>query len=125
MGYGDRSTYPSCIANRASVVPSMTPAMVDNRWYNSSIVIADYDGDKGRTLGQISARKASANASIELAFPAGPIEIDDACIHPPSLSAALALPPPSEQSVPRSGPAATQNMFQSGTPYGGVRANAR
>jgi hypothetical protein len=50
----------------------LVPAdMVDHRWYNSSTVFADYDGDANRTLGQISARKASANARIELAFAAG------------------------------------------------------
>ena len=42
--------------------------MIDNRWYHSSTVYADYDGDENRTLGQISGRKASATANIEFQF---------------------------------------------------------
>ncbi|MXX93207.1 MAG: hypothetical protein F4Y63_07135 [Chloroflexi bacterium] len=48
----------------------LTPSeMVDNRWYNSSMVSHTFHGHR-RTLGQISARKASANANIEVAFAA-------------------------------------------------------
>ena len=55
-----------CIKPRFRLV---TPSeMIDNRWYNSSTVYADYDGDDNRTLGQISARKATATANIELQF---------------------------------------------------------
>ena len=50
------------------------PDMVNDRWYNSSMVYAGIGVDPDRTLGQISGRKASATASIELGFAA--------CDHP-------------------------------------------
>jgi len=43
--------------------------MENGKWYNSSMVSYTFNGHR-RTLGQISARKASANANIEVAFAA-------------------------------------------------------
>ena len=41
-----------------------------NVWTNSSMALADYDGDEDRTLGQISARRSSTDERIEFQFAA-------------------------------------------------------